>query len=320
MQNSTTFPIWAALAMASSVFAQAEDEQRSFDVSPGDSFVLNAEWGQVEVQTWDRAAVDVVVERAEKLDLEYDQDNGTLTVRARHRDKAPSGWFGNRGPSPVFRVTVPNRMDLSLATAGGNINVADIEGEIVARTSGGKVVLGKTNGSVKGTTSGGSITVAQASGGVEAATSGGSVRLGSVGGDVVARTSGGSISVKSAQGSVFARTTGGSIELANVDGSIDARTTGGSIHASLSGQPDGDSALHTTGGSITLSLAEEIALDINARTIGGRVTADFPVTTQDSLGKSKLEASVNGGGPKLTLRTTGGSIRLRKLRGELREK
>jgi len=50
-------------------------------------------------------------------------------------------------------------------------------------------------------------------------------------------------------------------------------------------------------------------LDLN--TSGGEVECDLPVTMQGKFGESKLRGKLNGGGPLLTLRTSGGDIELR---------
>ena len=290
--------------------AMAETKQRSFDVSAGGRFVLDADWGKVEVETWDRDAVDVVVERTSELEsLEFDEEDGTITVRSRRKER---GFFRSlrADDAPVFEVTVPRRFDLDLTTAGGKIGIADIEGEVVARTAGGNLTIGEVSGSVHGRTAGGSIRIDHATGAVDAKTSGGTIRIGRGGGPVDARTTGGSIHIDHAQGRVAAHTTGGSIRLGDVGGALDAKTTGGSIRATLAKQPDGDSSLRTTGGSIDLALAEDIELAIDARSTGGRVSAEIGNAVPASDKKSVWVASVNGGGPKLTLRTTGGSIRL----------
>lgn len=290
--------------------AVAETEQRSFDAAAGGRFVLDADWGKVEVDTWDRDAADVVVERTDKFEsLEFDEQKGTITVRARKKDRGIFGWFRS-DDAPLFRITVPRRFDLDLTTAGAKIDIADIHGEIAARTAGGSLAIGEVGGSVHGRTAGGSIRIADATGAVDVGTSGGTIRIGRVVGPVHARTTGGSIHVDDAQGSVSAHTTGGSIRLGEVGGTLDAKTTGGSIRATLARQPEGDSRLRTTGGSIDLAVSEDIGVDIDARTTGGRVSSDLDAAAPVSQSKSALVSEVNGGGPKLTLRTTGGSIRL----------
>jgi len=47
---------------------------------------------------------------------------------------------------------------------------------------------------------------------------------------------------------------------------------------------------------------------------GGRVTTELPVTVQVELSTTTLQAKINAGGPKLMLRTSGGDIRVGKLR------
>ena len=85
--------------------AMAESEQRSFDVSAGGRFVLDADWGRVEVETWDRDAVDVVVERTSELEsLEFGEEQGTVTVRARKKERSVFRWLRS-DDAPLFQVT-----------------------------------------------------------------------------------------------------------------------------------------------------------------------------------------------------------------------
>ena len=293
--------------------AVAETVERSFEAMASGRFVLDADWGHVEIETWEQDAVDVVVEHADKLDLEFEQHDDTVTVRGERKERGLARWFGGERRAPTFRVTVPQRFDLELTTAGGNIRIPDLDGEVVVRTAGGKLAIANISGSVAGRTSGGSIHLESAGGPVNARTSGGSIRIGSAAAAVDAVTSGGSIRIDGAAGPTVARTSGGSIELANMAGHIQARTAGGSIKATLSGRPDGESSLRTVGGGITVGLAEGIALDIDARTTGGRVTAELANMESTAVDRSALVTAVNGGGPTMTLRTTGGSIRLRNL-------
>ena len=300
----------AAMVALMATGAVAETEQRSFEAAAGGRFVLDADWGKVKVETWDRDAADVVVERTGELEsLEFDEQEGTITVRARKKERGIFGWFRSDA-APLFQITVPRRFDLELTTAGGKIGIADIDGEVVARTAGGSLEIGEVAGSVHGRTAGGSIRIADAAGAVDARTSGGTIRIGRAGGPVSARTTGGSIHIDDALGSVSAHTTGGSIKLGEVGGTLDAKTTGGSIRATLARQPEGDSKLRTTGGSIDLAVSEDVGVDVDARTTGGRVSSDLQAAAPVSESKSALVSPVNGGGPKLTLRTTGGSIRL----------
>ena len=79
-------------------------------------------------------------------------------------------------------------------------------------------------------------------------------------------------------------------------------------------QPQDECNLRTSGGGITLTLIPDIAVDVEAETSGGRVSTDFAVESaiQGKVPRNRLKGSINGGGPLLKLRTSGGSIRLQK--------
>ena len=64
------------LALAATGAVQADTEHQSFDVEPGDRLIVDTEWGAIEVHTWDRPEMELIVERADKLELAYDQEAG----------------------------------------------------------------------------------------------------------------------------------------------------------------------------------------------------------------------------------------------------
>lgn len=145
---------------------------------------------------------------------------------------------------------------------------------------------------------------------IDVDTAGGSIKIQDLNGRVDANTSGGSIKLGRIDGLVDVNTSGGSIKVDEVTGTIRAHTSGGSIKANISKQPTGDSKLTTSGGSIKVYLAEDIAVDLSARTSGGRVKSDFDVNGETS--KRSIRGKINGGGPKLTLKTSGGSVKVMK--------
>lgn len=146
---------------------------------------------------------------------------------------------------------------------------------------------------------------------VELNTSGGSLSIEDLVGELNARTSGGSINVGNIVGNVELHTSGGSINTDTVTGNLNAHTSGGSIKVSMDKQPTEDAKLTTSGGSITAYLNSDVQLDINASTSGGRVKSDFEIDGR--IKKMSVKGSINGGGPKLTLRTSGGSIKIKEI-------
>jgi len=79
----------------------------------------------------------------------------------------------------------------------------------------------------------------------------------------------------------------------------------------MSEQPQGDSRLTTSGGSVTAYLEASIAVDLSASTSGGRVHSQFDIN--GSVSKKRIDGEVNGGGPRLVLKTSGGSVNIKKL-------
>ena len=146
---------------------------------------------------------------------------------------------------------------------------------------------------------------------VDLNTSGGSIEVEDLVGEVDAYTSGGSISLEDIQGNVDIKTSGGSLDLDNIIGKIDAHTSGGSIKLKLPTNPTKDSKVKTSGGSITAYLAEDVAVKLSAKTSGGRVSSEFIVDGKTT--KRSIEGTINGGGPKLVLKTSGGSVRIKEI-------
>lgn len=146
---------------------------------------------------------------------------------------------------------------------------------------------------------------------LEVHTSGGSIDIEDLIGNVDAHTSGGSIEVGSIAGNVKLKTSGGSITTEAIHGELDAHTSGGSIRVTMAQQLTQDAELTTSGGSITAYLVDDIKIDIDASTSGGRVRSDFEVDGR--VKKQSVRGEINGGGPRLELHTSGGSISIKSL-------
>ena len=324
-------PLLQGLLFAGVTIADAAVEshiERSFQVTPGGHLMVDSDRGAIEVRTADSDHVDVKIERKVKkngkwtieevLDdfaITFDQNDDGVTIRAKHDREILRQWSRERNRLQVnFLITVPQRYNVDLKTAGGSISVEELEGAVRSQTAGGGLRFGSIKGPVWGRTSGGSVKLEGTQGDAQLKTSGGGITIGSVAGTVEAITSGGSIRVDKVAGSINAKTSGGGITVEEVMGDITAKTSGGSIKAYISRQPQGDCSLQTSGGNVTAYLVEDIALDVDAQTTGGRVSTDIPVTTvvQGKMSKSKLRGTLNGGGPLLKLRTSGGSVHLRK--------
>jgi hypothetical protein len=296
---------------------------KTFNVAAGGKLTIRADRGSIDVKTAGTDKVEIEVTREpgrgapsdilEKHVVTFNQEGNDVVVDAKMTGPKTSGWFRGNNLKVHYAVTVPAKYDVNLKSAGGSISVKDLEGEARSQTSGGSLKFGQIKGMVHGDTSGGSINVAGATQDVDVHTSGGSISIGDVGGSVVAETSGGSIRIGDVKGAVKADTSGGSIEVNGAAGPVLAQTSGGPIRATITKQPTGPCTFETSGGGIEVKMASDVAIDLDAHTSGGSVSTEFPVTVAGELKKNHLRSKVNGGGPKVTLGTSGGSIRIKKI-------
>lgn len=294
--------------------AEARTERHSFDVRPGGTLELDTDRGRIEVTTDSgskvRCEVRIEGSQSERFSVDFGQQGDRVMVEGDYDGKSLWGWGGNH-PKVEFLITVPRRFNLDLRTSGGSIKVADLDGDVTAKTSGGSLRLGNIRGTVVGKTSGGSIELEGSEGDAEISTSGGSIRIGDVDGRVLASTSGGSIHIDQARGNVEAETSGGSIRVDEVQGDIRASTSGGSVTAYISKQPTGDCRLTTSGGRVQVYLASGIGVDLDARASGGKVRSDFEVRG-GRASKTSLSGEIDGGGPQLYLRSSGGGVSIER--------
>ena len=293
-------------------------------MSNGSTLTLDADLGAVVIEGGRGNEVVVTVLKGmnkvssreadamfERYDVSFNERGSNITIRGEY-DK-PRGRINWRKSLKVhYEITVPENINIDIKTAGGSIHAEDIDGDARLKTSGGSLQLRNVDGDLYARTSGGSIQGKNLGGVADLHTSGGSINIDGAGGSLTAKTSGGSISISDVDGTVDANTSGGTIRLREIAGAVNAKTSGGSIEAEILGQPDDDMRLQTSGGSVTVHLDEDIQADIDAQASGGSVSTDFAVTVRGTVKRSKLQGEINGGGPLLTLRTSGGSVRIRE--------
>lgn len=298
--------ILAALAAPASAKIE-RDVEKTFTVQPGVLIKVSTSGGDIRVETSDGSAVKVVAkehihagseaeadELLKKLDLTIEQD-GNIVVASASYASGVGFHFGSWPPVQVeFVVSVPASASAELKTSGGDIVVGDVAGPVHARTSGGNIKLGVIGGDIDGSTSGGNVVLAEGRG---------SVKL---------STSGGNITADRTVGPADLDTSGGDIRVDSVRNTLRARTSGGDVRASFEGALKGDCTLSTSGGEVKASVAKDAGFHLDAETSGGEVDAGGITLTIDhgGMGKSSLAGEVNGGGPRLKLRSSGGDIKV----------
>lgn len=302
-----------------------ETVSETFRVDPGGTLTLDTDRGKLEVRSWSRDEVSITIEVESRsgysdeelldmmdISMEAHGDDVEVEVDIPNIRGGLFSLFRNTGMNVTFEIVVPESYNLDLETSGGSITIDEIEGDVLCRTSGGSIKMNEIDGTVEARTSGGSVTLSRATGEANLQTSGGSITIGETGGAVTAKTSGGSIKIDRAGGQVHARTSGGSISVNEVAGAIDASTSGGSVTAHISRQPRDNCRLSTSGGGVTVYMNPDLSFDIDAQSSGGGVNTEMAVTFSGKISRNRLVASINGGGPELHLRSSGGGIRIRE--------
>lgn len=219
-------------------------------------------------------------------DIDISQSGQKVKAIAKHHNN----WklFGGNHMSISFVVYTPREMSSDLKTSGGHIEVRGLSGKQDIATSGGHLELAQLKGSI------------------DARTSGGHISVNDVEGDMEARTSGGHIDVQHSEGNLTVRTSGGHIKLADVSGTIDASTSGGGISADLNSISKSVD-LRTSGGNINISVPGGLGLDLHLR--GSYVSTKLQ-NFSGEIDRDEVDGKLNGGGPQITARTSGGTVEL----------
>ena len=312
MKSTPRLILTAGLLALAPFAAHAKIErtiEKTFTVQPGGTLHVDTQGGEIRVSPSSDNVVKVTARERiranseseaddllKDLTLRIEQSGNEVTASAKYERQSVGFHFGSWPPVNVdFIVSVPASFSADVHTSGGGITIGDLNGKVNARTSGGGIKLGKLGGEVDARTSGGGVSLEESVGAATLHTSGGSITVGRVSGPAELSTSGGGIKIDSVQGAV------------------QAHTSGGSVRAGIAGPLKDDCVLSTSGGSVKVNVDKAAAFNLDASTSGGDVDAEgITITmTKSNRSRSKLAGNVNGGGPLLKLRSSGGDIVVR---------
>ena len=125
-------------------------------------------------------------------------------------------------------------------------------------------------------------------------------------------TSTGDTNIEGIKAGIEARTSTGGIRMQDVAGAINAETSTGNI--SFSGSISHDSTLRTSTGEVRVIVAPQSALDLEAQSTTGTIEADLPIQIERQDAHS-LRGAINGGGPRLQIRSSTGNVRISQGQG-----
>jgi hypothetical protein len=314
-----------------------EIDQGSFPLPAGGQLRIKAP-GSIRVRGTNSAQFTFKLTRSVRAHRESD---ARTLLRRYPTDAGVQGQSGfiqvGYGPfATQLEISAPRGLALAMVeTAGGDLDISDLGGSLVAQASGGKINIGRVGGDIDIRTAGGTIVIGTVGGSARCLSGGGAINATEIRGDAFLETGGGDILLRKAGARVKASTAGGGIQVMEARSTVVANTFGGPIQIGaargihcesasgsivaefLAGIPVLDSFLSTGSGDITVWIPSNIQISIRAHNEGSgniqTLISDFPGLRVQTQGAGVFgEVRINGGGPLLQLAGNGGRIYIRR--------
>lgn len=267
-------------------------ETHQFKVGQAPTLTLDTFDGSIDVHSWDRPEIEVIVEKQAQDDsllqqivVEKSQDGDAVSLRV--RGPADRGHNGIQigmvlSPGAKLRVALPRATALDLRSGDGSISVEDVAGTVAMRSDDGSLVGLRISGDVRARTDDGSIRMREMTGKVDVETLDGSVVVNGTVTHLRVKTGDGSVRIAAERGSAL----------------------------------EDDWSIETRDGSVEVRLPEGLAALIDAVTSDGSIRSsypglDVPARSEDDERRDgrELKATLGAGGRTIRVRTADGSIR-----------
>jgi hypothetical protein len=273
------------VAGADSGWVTQRDEKR-FNVEGKPEVVLATFDGAIEIQSWDRPDVMVVIEKhaagqaeAAAIEVQSSQQGNRVSVEVKPSASRLLGWGWLGHGSARLVVSVPQSADVRASSGDGAIRLSHVNGTIVLRSGDGNIQATDSSGTVSASTGDGGIELDGVDGAVEATTGDGRVRV-----------SGKLTALRARSG----------------DGSI-------AIQARAGSSTDSDWNITSGDGAVTLQIPDGFNADLEAHTGDGGIRLDgVSVTSSGNISRNTVRGRLGTGGRSLRVRTGDGSITLRR--------
>lgn len=145
-------------------------------------------------------------------------------------------------------------------------------------------------------------------------------------------TGDGNVSAKGLKGELDFATGDGRLELDDVDGNLHAHTSDGSVRVSgrfdvlelrtsdgrvqVEARPGSQLRepweVRSSDGSVSLRIPADLAADVELHTSDGSITTNIPISVEGNFSHHDVRGKINGGGNRLTVHTSDGSVTLDK--------
>lgn len=119
----------------------------------------------------------------------------------------------------------------------------------------------------------------------------------------------GQVRIDGVKGDVQATTTNGGVRGRELSGAVDARTTNGGVQLDVRTISPKGLRAETTNGGVDVTVPEDVKAEIVASCVHGGISLNGLKVDGDTS-RNRVEGKLNGGGPRITVETTNGGIRL----------
>lgn len=131
------------------------------------------------------------------------------------------------------------------------------------------------------------------------------------GAEVKLETVNGGIDIRNVRGRAQIETTNGGIRARGLSGPVKVSTVNGGIDVDVDSVAAAGIEVDCTNGGIRVSLPKSAKATVNARIVNGGIhVSDLPVETSGETSRRRLDATLNGGGPRVQIEGTNGGITL----------
>jgi hypothetical protein len=303
------FVLGTAFAVAMTCGRAAEhDVKRTFPVQPGCTLQIDTYRGSVIVTESDAAEIAVIVqmeiggetdadvERVRSgLQLEMNAVGNTVAIRARNPRESRIRWVWreNEQIGLTYRVSVPRTCNVDVKTGTGSITIGNLSGRMKAQAEKGTLFLRYIEGSIDADVETGDVVVSRCSGAASVRLLSGTVRLGTIGGPLMVINHSGDVEVMAARA-------GGTIA-----------TEAGTVTVGFPREIVAETRVTAAGGDVVAKIPADARCRLEARAgFFGAVRCALPVQTTGGASKRKIVGTFNGGGPLISLRAQGGSVKI----------
>jgi Putative adhesin len=125
----------------------------------------------------------------------------------------------------------------------------------------------------------------------------------------------GGVRLDNLEGQIVASTTNGGVRGSGLKGQVKASTTNGGVEITMTAIT-GDVELETTNGGIRLQLPRDAKANLDARCTNGGISVedDWDAVENTDKSRRRWSGTLNGGGPRVSVETTNGGIRISSTR------